>query len=75
MVVTGVGGLRETVGARGTGIVCEECTPACVAAAITRYFDEPDLQESLREGMRAEKERLSWSRFSHDLVAFADRIS
>ena len=75
MVVTDVGGLRETVGARGTGIVCEECTPACVAAAINRYFDEPGLGGRLRGGMRAEKERLSWSRFSRDLVDFADRIS
>ena len=75
MVVTDVGGLRETVGARGTGIVCEESTPACVAAAIGRYFDEPGLAGRLQEGMRAEKRRLSWSRFSQDLVGFADRIS
>ena len=75
MVVTDVGGLRETVGQAGTGIVCEQGTPACIAAAIGRYFDEPALRDRLHEGMRAEKERLSWSRFSHDLVAFADRIS
>ena len=74
MVVTDVGGLRETVGQRGTGIVCEEGTPACIAAAITRYFDDPALRESLRAGIRAENERLSWSRFSQDLVDFADRI-
>jgi glycosyltransferase involved in cell wall biosynthesis len=71
MVVTDVGGLRETVGARGTGIVCEEGTPECVAAAIRRYFDEPALQESLRAGIAAEKERLSWSRFAQDLTQFA----
>ena len=71
MVVTDVGGLRETVGARGTGIVCEEGTPACVAAAIRRYFDDPALQESLRAGIAAEKERLSWSRFAQDLTQFA----
>ena len=75
MVVTDVGGLRETVGERGTGIVCEEGTPACVAAAIRRSFSEPALQERLRDGMRAEKDRLSWSRFSHDLTGFIDRIS
>ncbi len=75
MVVTDVGGLKETVGDRGTGIVCEEGTPECVAAAIRRYFSAPALQECLREGMRAEKERLSWSRFSHDLTGFIDRIS
>ncbi|MCR4859923.1 MAG: glycosyltransferase [Bacteroidales bacterium] len=74
MVVTGVGGLRETVGERGTGIVCDEGSPACVAAAIRRYFDEPDLQERLLEGIRSEKDRLSWSRFSSGLTAFADNL-
>ena len=75
MVVTAVGGLRETVGERGTGIVCESTSPECIADAIRRYFDEPALQERLHQGIRAEKERLSWSRFSHDLVGFADRIN
>ncbi len=74
MVVTDVGGLRETVGERNTGIVCESGTPACIAAAISRYFDEPDLQEALRAGITAEKERLSWSRFAQDLVTFAESL-
>jgi glycosyltransferase involved in cell wall biosynthesis len=74
MVVTDVGGLRETVGARGTGIVCENGTPACIAAAITRYFDGPALQEELRAGIAAEKERLSWSRFAQDLMTFVESI-
>lgn len=74
MVVTDVGGLKETVGARGTGIVCDACTPGSVAAAITQYFDDPDLQIHLCECMDAEKERLSWSRFAQDLTAFAESI-
>ncbi len=74
MVVTDVGGLRETVGARNTGIVCENGTPACIADAITRYFDDPDLQIHLCECMDAEKERLSWSRFAQDLTTFAESI-
>ena len=75
MVVTDVGGLRETIGSRGTGIVCENAAPACIAAAIERFFDEPLLRERLGEGIRAEKERLSWSRFSEDLTAFAARLT
>ena len=75
MVVTDVGGLRETIGGRGTGIVCENAAPACIAAAIERFFDEPLLRERLDEGIRAEKERLSWSRFSEDLTAFAARLT
>ena len=75
MVVTDVGGLRETIGSRGTGIVCENAAPACIAAAIERFFDEPLLRERLGEGIRAEKERLSWNRFSEDLTAFAARLT
>ena len=74
LVVTDVGGLRETVGARGTGIVCDAGTPECIAAAINRYFDDPDQQIHLCECMAAEKERLSWSRFAQDLTAFAGRL-
>jgi glycosyltransferase involved in cell wall biosynthesis len=74
MVVTDVGGLRETVGAHGTGIVCDECTPESVADAINRYFDDPDLQIHLRECMGEEKERLSWSRFAKDLTKFAAQL-
>lgn len=74
LVVTDTGGLRETVGERGTGIVCDTATPECIADAIRRYFAEPQLRESLHAGMLAEKERLSWSRFARDLTDFAARI-
>ena len=74
MVVTDVGGLKETVGERGTGLVCDACTPTSVAAAITRYFDDPALQERLHAGILAEKQRLSWSRFARDLTDFAESL-
>ena len=74
MVVTDVGGLRETVGAAGTGIVCDEGTPECIAAAIGRYFDDPALQARLRTGSNAEKERLSWRRFAQDWTKFAAKL-
>ena len=74
MVVTDVGGLKETVGARETGIVCPEGTPGCIADAIRRFFASPELQERLHSGIRAEQERLSWSRFARDLTRFASSI-
>ena len=75
MVVTDVGGLEETVGRRGTGIVCKEGTPACIAEAIGRYFDDAGLRQRLEEGIQAERERLSWSRFAQDLTAFAGSLT
>ena len=74
MVVTDVGGLKETIGDRGTGLVCEECTPECVAAAIERYFEEPKLRESMVENIKKENERLSWNRFCKNLVEFIDSL-
>ncbi|MGN0190544.1 MAG: glycosyltransferase, partial [Candidatus Cryptobacteroides sp.] len=37
MIVTEVGGLKETIGDSGTGIVTEECTPRAIAEAIGGY--------------------------------------
>ena len=74
MVVTDVGGLKETIGDRGTGLVCKECTPECVAAAIERYFEEPELRESMVVNIKKENERLSWNRFCKNLVEFIDSL-
>ena len=74
MIVTDVGGLRETIGERGTGIVCREGTPECIAAEIERYFGTPGLRESCVEAIRSVNERLSWNRFCRDLLAFADSL-
>lgn len=70
MIVTDVGGLRETIGDRGTGIVCNDSTPECIAGAITGFFGDPTLRESCLEHIRTENERLSWSRFAKDLTNF-----
>ena len=69
-----MGGLRETIGERGTGIVCREGTPECIAAEIERYFGTPGLRESCVEAIRSVNERLSWNRFCSDLLAFADSL-
>lgn len=74
MVVTAVGGLKETIGDRGTGLVAEDVTPEAVRAEITRYFGTPGLRESLVEGIRKEKERLSWKVFADRLLDFANKI-
>ena len=74
MIVTDVGGLKETIGDRGTGIVCKECTPGCISAEITRYFSEPQTRLKFIENIRIENERLSWSRFCKDLITFASSV-
>lgn len=74
MIVTDVGGLKETIGAAGAGMVCSECTPECVSAAIRKYFEEPQLREGYISGIRALNARLSWNGFCRNLIEFAERI-
>ena len=71
MVVTAVGGLKETIGERGTGIVAEYVTPDAIRAEIVRYFADPSLREGFVAEIRKEKERLSWKGFADRLLEFA----
>ena len=75
MIVTDVGGLKETIGDRGTGIVAADGKPETIAAEITRYFSTPELKDRFIENIRLEKERLSWKRFASGLIEFADELN
>ena len=74
MVVTDVGGLKETIGDRGTGLVAAECTPEAVNVEILRYFGDPDLRNRCIENIRQEKERLSWKTFANKLTEFIGQL-
>jgi glycosyltransferase involved in cell wall biosynthesis len=74
MIVTDVGGLKETIGDRGTGIVAADGQPKTVAAEIIRYFNTPDLKDEFVKNIRMEKERLSWKRFASGLLEFAEEL-
>ena len=70
MVVTDVGGLKETIGDRGTGLVSPEGTPEAICKEILRYFCDPRIKERCIKNIRLEKERLSWSTFANKLIEF-----
>ena len=74
MIVTDVGGLKETIGDRGTGIVAPDSTPECIANQINRFFAEPELRDEMVENIKKEKERLGWPAFCRDLVSFIESI-
>ena len=74
MIVTNVGGLKETIGDRGTGIVADECKPESVGKEILRYFSEPEIKENCIKNIRKEKERLSWEKFAYKLEEFIDQL-
>ena len=71
MVVTDVGGLKDTIGARGTGIVAPEASAPAIRKEILRYFDNPSLRESCHAAILQEKKRLGWDAFCEALSDFA----
>ena len=74
MIVTAVGGLKETIGDTGTGLVAEDVNPAAVAGKISEFFGNPAIRQSCVESIRRESERLSWKRFSEELLTFAAEL-
>ena len=74
MVVTDVGGLRETIGDSGTGLVANTPDAESIAEEIRRYFSDPNLQVLCSNAIRAEKERLSWKSFANKLIDFTTRL-
>jgi glycosyltransferase involved in cell wall biosynthesis len=74
MIVTDVGGLKETIGDRGTGIVVSEGTPEAIGKAIETYFENPQIAEDCIRNIRIEKERLSWSGFAERLIGFIEEL-
>jgi glycosyltransferase involved in cell wall biosynthesis len=74
MIVTDVGGLKETIGDRGTGLVASEGTPEAIHNEILRYFSDPSIKDRCVEAIRKEKERLSWKTFAERLTEFIGQL-
>ena len=74
MIVTDVGGLKETIGDRGTGLVAPEGTPECICKEILKYFNDPSIREECIANIRLEKERLSWKTFAIKLEEFISKL-
>ena len=74
MIVTDVGGLKETIGNRGTGLVASEGTPDTIRTEILRYFSDPRIKEECVRNIRLEKERLSWKTFARKLTEFIGQL-
>jgi glycosyltransferase involved in cell wall biosynthesis len=74
MIVTDVGGLKETIGDRGTGLVAPEGTPECICQEIQRYFSDPEIGRECIANIRLEKERLSWKTFAVKLEEFISKL-
>ena len=74
MVTTAVGGLREMIGGRGTGLVTEEVSADAIREAVERYFSSPQIRLRCMDSISKEKERLSWGRFCSNLIDFYNTL-
>lgn len=74
MLVTDVGGLRETIAERGTGIVCTGAEPSCIASEIERYFSDAFLRSELSSHIFKANSELSWDNFCSKLLSFVNSI-
>ena len=74
MIVTDVGGLKETIGDRGTGLVASEGTPEAIRDEILKYFEDPSIRQGCIAGIRLEKDRLSWNTFARKLTEFIGQL-
>lgn len=74
MVVTDVGGLRQSIGDCGTGLVAPKADAECVVREIRTYFSDANLKTLCVNSIRAEKDRLSWRTFSKRLLEFSDNL-
>ncbi len=74
MLVTDVGGLKETIADKGTGMLAEDITPEAVKKGVEAYFNDPVLRENCINAIKKEKERLSWHGFVKQFIAFADTL-
>lgn len=76
MITTNVGGLKETIGDRGTGVIIDNGAPQTIANAIIDYFNPDNSlhREEMIGNIKKEKQRLSWSTFCQKLEEFYKTI-
>ena len=62
VIVTDVGGLRETVTDGVSGLIARDATPEAIAEHVLRFFDE-QLEAHLAPGVTEAKKMYSWDTF------------
>lgn len=74
MLITDVGGLKETIADKGTGLLVKSPDPELVREGIEKYFSSNSIAQECIANIRLEKERLSWKNFGIKLLDFASKI-
>ena len=74
MVVTDVGGLRQSIGDHGTGLVADRPDVDSIVKEIQKFFSDENIMTHCVNSIRTEKERLSWKTFCRRLIDFSDNL-
>ncbi len=73
MIITDVGGLKESIQDGVNGLVVDKPEPELVAKSVNRFYQE-QLKEHLSRGMKAWREEHSWENFASELVRFIESL-
>jgi len=73
MITTNVGGLKETIGDKGTGMIINDCSKETIANSIKEYFNNDSLREEYTRNIETVKEELSWKTFCCRLTEFYNK--
>lgn len=74
MIVTPVGGLKETIGDRGTGLISRDVSAESIASGILDFFNGEEIRNNCLSNIASERKRLSWSEFCKELTIFAESL-
>ena len=72
LAATPVGGLPESIGGTGVGVLAREVSPEAIAEAVRSYFDGKE--QGCREAIAAFKQTATWKHFAEEAVLLAERI-
>jgi glycosyltransferase involved in cell wall biosynthesis len=73
LIVTNVGGLKESINNNGTGIIVERYDPELIAKTIKKFFVE-QLSNMFVLNIKKMKKELSWKNFADTLLEFSEQL-
>lgn len=72
LIATDTGGLKESIGQPGTGLICPEITSASIASTVRRFYEND--RTGYANCIQELKASLSWENFAEILLDFAKQL-
>lgn len=74
MLVTPVGGLKETIADTGTGLLSRDCSAEAIAESIGLFFANADIRKNCISNIENIRRKLSWENFRIELTDFINEV-